>query len=173
MSGRVVVPKLIEWTEEPWGWSNATANGIQYDATPTNVAGDATWRAVGHKVFNTWPFGYPGGKGNVPWRMLQLATTIRFASPDNITALLNTKLQGRNHEPNVVNQESWTDISDTLSEVVNATWRDISLSGKIPVSQGFNAIPFELQIVYQANTASVVQAKMKNSGYVKFQYVIS
>ncbi len=176
MPGRVVVPKVFEFTEHPWGRGNLEVNGIQYHGVAnTNVE---TLTNVNTMSFNTIGIPYPGSMGKL--KEVSLGFTVEFKTPDNGDAVVSWKIMGRNaagasnEAPFDANTVGWVDLcaTQTQTKPVNAAWQPNSLSGYPKTQANFNAIPFELQLAFTSN-CSKTQARIKNSSYVKYLYEIA
>jgi hypothetical protein len=176
MPGRVIVPKTLDFPIHPWtGWMNpGTANGVQY-TTPFNSAASNTWAGLNDEINSEMliPADYTGGQGKL--RELLYGITVAFKT-DNGDAELQWKLQGKNYNAVVGGRPvSWVDLSDTLVQArpFNTAFYDNSVAGYAPIGSNFNAVPFQLRVVFSANTAGNIQCKIKNSSYIKFLYTMS
>ena len=172
MPGRVVVPKILEYIEYPWARGLATANGVRY-ATGVNANADAVWAGdTTNKTLNVMPLDYPGGQGTL--KEVDFGITVAFKT-DNGDSLLTWKVQAKDVNTSSPKAAvSWVDVSDACAQnrPFNTVFYDNTISGRALMQSNFNSFPFEMRFLFQNNTAGITEAKIKNSSWVRYLYVI-
>ena len=174
MPGRVVVDKYQEIIEYPWGHASLEINGQQFE-TQTNITLQTdTYVAHGTKTFNAIPYGYSGGYGTL--KRVDLGIIFQTKT-DNGDAQELWKVQGRElvnisiYNP-VNTDKAWVDLCAEQTQVraFNTAWMENSIQGRALIQTNFAKYPFQIRLMCQANTNSVVEVRMKNSSYTRYAY---
>lgn len=167
---QVVTDKLREYVSHPFR-ALITANGVQY-AGQANMAADGAWTTVNAVQFNAVPQ-TKGIEGYGTLKEVLVGWTVTCKS-DNGDCVINFQVQGRDLI-NTSRTPSWVTISDSVTQTrpVNAGWQEKTISGYAVLQTNFNTYPFELRMQMKANTAANVEAKMKNSSYTVYKYLIN
>lgn len=175
MPGRVTVDKMQEFSEHPWGRGNLLVNGIQWEGIVniTNSVDEALYTAVSAKPFNFIPLGYPGGFGKL--KEAEFGMVIAFKA-DNGDCIVTWKIEGR-EITNTSADKPWVALcaDQVQTRPINASFKENPIMGYLLPQANFNAVPFEIRASFKANTNSVVQpvqARIKNSSYIQYRYLI-
>jgi hypothetical protein len=161
MAGRVVVPKVLEFEIHPWGAGSLTNTGVQYsaifNANVTNTYVNCTGGSFNVIVDKA----YPGYNGLL--REVELGITAEFQG--NATCLMLWKVQGKN-----LASPTWVDLAPDWEQAVTTAWAANTRSGYALVQDGFNQVPFEVQMQFRTNHATLGIGRIKSSSYIRALY---
>lgn len=165
--GRVIVPKVLEFTLYPFA-KGALTNGVSQYSQIYNANLSNTYVSTNGGAFNIIDPEYPGGRGTL--REIELSLQAEFQA--NAATLCTFKWQGRNLAPV---ETTWVDIvPDTLAQV-NTVWRgDMAyMTGIFSPQNGFNSVPFEVRMQYRTNHASLGIGRISGSSWMRALYQIN
>jgi len=179
MSGRVIVSKVLEFSEHPWGANLLTTDGVQWSASVniTNSQDEALYTAVNTAAFNMVRWGDPGGAGVLKGAEVNMTFAINC---DNATAIATYIVEGRNlanatgDETDWVNLVAATAIAAPMS--IDFATNTLTYAGRLPIQTNLNKVPFEIRLKYKVNCNSeleVAQMRMRNSGVCNYMYQIA
>ncbi len=166
MSGRLIADKVMEFIDHPWGHANLEINGSQWSSS-VNGAADGIEFYLGLKAFNAIPIGWLGGAGTL--KECEIAPTVAFKC-DNTASVVQYRVQGRFLDVN--NAHPWVALCVNQVQTAMTAFVPASLSGLASIQTNFNRVPFELRVAVQCNAVEICQARIKNSSYVRYKYVI-
>jgi len=138
-----------------------TDDGVQWSSSVTTVDADTDY----YENLGTYE---PERSGKIDGKetdgILELAFTIGLKSSAG-TPNAKYKIQARNKGG------TWVDLFAIQTEAVSTAEEEHTWSGYFPTVANFNAIPFDLRLVVQSNSATnTVTGRVKNSSYVTGEF---
>ena len=162
---RVVVGKIVEIIEHPFGKGNLTSDGVQWSDEATSTLG--TYVDVESITINQiTPAGGPGGEGT----LIEVEFGITWAQKcDGATDKAIGKIQARNKDG------TWTNLMNGITNATaGTTYEERTYSGRFETVANFQKVPFDVKVMVKSNgTTNNAIGKVKNSSYVKCIYRIA
>ena len=161
----VLVGKIIEITENPFGKGDLTSDGVQWsdEATSTGIAYEdvesITLDQIGGK-------GGPGANGTLI--EVEFGITLQQKNSSGSYKAVG-RIQGRNKDG------TWVTIMSEKTNVSNGTsYEEWTYSGRFETETDFNKYPFDIKVQVKSNNSSGNGiAQVQNSSYIKLIYKIS
>ena len=160
----VIVGKIIEVTQHPFGKGALTADGVQWSAEVTSSG--VTYTTVESVTIDE--IGSDGGPG-AEGTLIQLELAILWRQKSSgATYKAIGRFQGRNKGG------TWVDLYEVTNTTAGTTYEEKTRSGRYTTVTNFSKYPFELRVqVKSENAAENAIGQVKNSGYVIAKYKIA
>ena len=163
---RVVVGKIIEILEHPFGKGALTSTGEQYSAEATSVTN--TYETVESITINEIGVtGGPGGRGTI----IEVEFGITWGQKcDGATDKAIGLIQARDKD-----NATWVDLMTAQTNATaGTTYEYFTYSGRFKPATTFTLVPFDVRVQVKSNgTTNNAVGKTKNSSYVKVLYKIA
>jgi len=161
----VIVGKIIEIIEHPFGKGALTATGVQHSAEATSVTNTyKTVESVSIDEINIT--GGPGGQGTI----IEVEFGITWSQKcDGATDKAVGLIQARDKD-----NATWVDLMTAQTNATaGTTYEEFTYSGRFKPATTFTKVPFDVRVQVKSNgiTNNAV-GKVKNSSYVKVSYRI-
>ena len=162
---QVVVGKVIEITEHPFGKGALTSDGVQYSAEQTSTTN--TYKTVETATINQIGVtGGPGGRGT----LIEVECGITWGQKcDGATDKAIGLIQAEDKD-----NGTWVDLMDAKTNATAGTAYEYwTYSGRFKPATTFTKVPFDVRVqVKSSGTTNNAVGKVKNSSYVSAIYKI-
>ena len=150
---------ITEWrgfTLHPFAGGLLTPDGVQYTAPFNTTTADTNYTVATYNVSSSEP-------GTI--KELQLGLTAMINSVSNVETGIKYHWQGRNSTA-----VSWVDLNTELINIPGGTSLANTVSGYFAPTTNFDAIPFQLQLIAEANINNEGHVRIRNSSYFTVIY---
>lgn len=160
----VIVGKIIEVIEHPFGKGDLTSDGVQWsdEATSTNVAYEVVESITIDQIEAK---GGPGANGTlievelgITWRQKSSAGSYKAVG----------RIQARNKGSDWI-----TIMTEKTNTSAGTSYEEWTYSGRFETETSFNEYPFDVRVQVKSNNGTENGiAQVKNSSYIKCLYKI-
>ena len=161
----VIVDKIIEILEHPFGKGNLEPDGIQWSAYA--ISGTDTYETVESiTIDQIGVAGGPGGEGI----LIEVELGVTWGQKcDGTTDKAVGKVQARNKGG------TWVDLMTEVTNDAAGTTEEVkTYSGRFKTVADFSKVPFDVRVQVKSNgTTNNAVGRTKNSSYVKCLYKIA
>lgn len=163
---RVIVPKIIEIVEYPFGKGALTSDGIQWSAEVTS-SGQTYTTVESITIDEIGVTGGPGGEGTITEVELGITWSQKAdGATDKAIGLIQARNKGN---------ATWVDLMTAVTNTTaGTTYEEKTYSGRFKPATTFTKVPFDVRVQVKSNGATNnAVGKVKNSSYVRVIYKIA
>lgn len=162
--GTVIVGKVLEFIEYPFGKGDLTSDGVQHCANISTTT-NAVNVVVETKTLEAINADYPtGGRGTIV--EVEMGLTSRVCAVSANASVVKYCWQARNKGGN------WVDLFAQQSVTPTTAWVTNTFSGRFVPVANFQLVPFDVRFIIECNAVNEGRGATKNSSYVRTLYRI-